>query len=195
MVQVHTIDRDTNDITDSSYSQSRGRRSDLVFGFAALGAFSFWFPDVLLHLHAGPNLDSRHGWAITVLAPAIFLMAYVVARRFAGRQHFNWPGATMLLGVWLSGGLFMTLGATASGSDFVGGTGLWRLVVIVVSIIPIVTYVLASYDGSLFALLMVTMGGLLVCGIRSNYTLWKSAATRSNTAANNSEFHHDDKAA
>ena len=59
MVQVHTIDRDTNDITDSSYSQSRGRRSDLVFGFAALGAFSFWFPDVLLHLHAGLCTQAR----------------------------------------------------------------------------------------------------------------------------------------
>lgn len=194
MVQAHTIDRDTNDITDS-YSQSRDRRSGMVFGFAVLGAFSFWFPDVLIHLHAGPNLDSRHGWAITVFAPAIFLMAYVVARRFAGRQHFNRPGATMLLGVWLSGGLFMTLAAMASGSDFVGGTGLWRLVVIVVSIIPIVTYVLASYDGSLFALLAITVGGLLICGIRGSCVLWNSHATTSNASLRNSESHDECKAA
>ena len=173
----------------------RGGRSELMVGFAALGAFSFWFPDVLLHLHAGPNLDSRHGWAITVLAPAIFLMAYVVARRFAGRQHFNWPGATMLLGVWLSGGLFMTLAAMASGSNFVGGTGLWRLVVIVVSIIPIVTYVLASYDGSLFALLAITVGGLLICGIRRSCMLWSSNGTPSDAGLETSKSHDEPKAA
>jgi hypothetical protein len=32
-------------------------------------------------------------------------------------------GPTMLLGVWVSGGLFMTISALVSGSDFIGGTG------------------------------------------------------------------------
>jgi hypothetical protein len=63
------------------------------------------------------------------------------------------------------------------------------------SVIPIVTYVLASYDGSLFALLAVTVGGLLVCGFRSSCMLWNSAGTESNTVVDNSESHHDAKAA
>lgn len=173
----------------------RGRRSALMLGFGTVGALSFWVPDVLIHLHAGPNLDSRHGWAITVVAPAILLMAYAIGRRFAVRQHFSWPGAMMLLGVWLSGGLFMTIAAMASGSEFIGGTGVWRLVAIVAAIIPIVTYVLASYDGSLFALLAVTVGGLLICGIRGSCILWNSGGARSDAALRGSESHDDPKAA
>lgn len=68
-----------------SYAQFRPGRSRLVLAFAALGALSFWLPDLVIHLSAGPNLDSRHGLAITVLAPATFLIAYVIGRRFAKR--------------------------------------------------------------------------------------------------------------
>jgi hypothetical protein len=80
----------------------------------------------------------------------------------------------MLLGVWMSGGLFMTISSLASGSDFIGGTGFWRLAIIPMSIIPIVTFILANYDGSLFALLAITVGGLLICGVRASWTLWSS---------------------
>jgi hypothetical protein len=194
MAQLHKIDRHTNVVGVSS-AQSRAKRSRFVLGFAALGAITFWFPDVLIHLNAGRNLSSQQGWAITLVCPAAFLFAYVAARRLALRLEFNWPGTTMLLGVWLTGGLFMTAAAMASGSEFVGGTGLWRLVVIALSVIPIVTYVLASYDGSLFALLAVTVGGLLVCGFRSSCMLWNSAGTQSTPAVNNSDSHHDGKAA
>jgi hypothetical protein len=194
MAQLHKIGQHTN-VVDVSYAQSRAKRPVFRLGFAALGAVAFWLPDVLIHVNGGPNLDSQHGWAITLVGPAAFLFAYVVARRFALRQEFNWPGATMLLGVWLTGGLFMTVAAMASGNEFIGATGLWRLVVVAFSVIPIVTYILASYDGSLFALLAVTMGSLLVCGIRSNYTLWKSAGTQSKTPFNSSESHPDGKAA
>jgi hypothetical protein len=173
MAHVHTIDGGTEKI-GCSYSQSRARRSGLAFLFAAIGAVSFWLPDVLVHADSGANLDARHAWAITVLAPAIFLFAYLVGRRFALKHHFKRVGPTMLLGVWLSGGLFMTVAAILSRSELVGGTGLWRLVVIALSVIPIVTYILAAYDGSLFALLAVTMGGLLICGARSASLLWAS---------------------
>ena len=67
----------------------------------------------------------------------------------------------MLVGVWITGGLFMTIAAMASGSEFVGVNGVWRLVIIVLSVIPIVTYILATYDGSLFALLVLTLGTLM----------------------------------
>ena len=189
MAQVQTIDKGTHDL-----GVSRARRWGAVLGFAALGAVSFWLPDVIIHLDAGPNLDSRHGWAITLFAPAIFLVAYLVARMFAAKRGFSRLGPTMLLGVWLSGGLFMTVAAIASGSEVIGGTGLGRLVVIIASIIPIVTFVLASVDGSLFALLAVTVGGLLICGLRSSCMLWKSAGMPSNTVRR-SESHHHAKAA
>jgi hypothetical protein len=194
MAQLHTIDHDTNLVSVSS-AQSRAKRSRLMFAFAALGAMSFWLPDLVIHLSAGPNLDSRHGLAITVCAPAVFLFAYVVARRFAKRQGFTWTGATMLLGVWLSGGLFMTIAAMVSGSEFIGGTGVWRLVAIFAGIVPIVTYVLSSYDGSVFALLAVTVGSLLICGVLTSCMLWNSGGTGSHTSLQEAQSHGDNKAA
>jgi len=160
-----------------SLVQSRRRRSAVALSFAAVGALSFWLPDIAVHAHAGPNLDSRHAWAITLFAPAVFLLAYVVAQRFALKAKFKRLGPTMLLGVWVSGGLFMTISALVSGSDFIGGTGLWRLAIIPMSIVPIVTFILASYDGSLLALLAITLGGLLICGVRASCTLWSTKDT------------------
>jgi hypothetical protein len=174
MAHVHTIDRGTKNV-GVSYSQSRARRSGLAFLFATIGAVSFWLPDIAVHVHAGPNLDSRHAWAITLFSPAMFLLVYVIAQRFALKQDFKRLGPPMLLGVWLSGGFFMTLSAMISGSEFIGGAGVWRVVVMFISVIPIVTYVLAAYDGSLFALLAVTIGGVLIWGMRCACVLWTSS--------------------
>jgi hypothetical protein len=143
----------------------------LALSFAIAGALSFWLPDVAVHISAGPNFDSRHVWATTILSPAAFLFTYVVARRLAIKRDFKWVGAAMLLGVWITGGLFMTIAAMASGSGFVGVSGVWRLVIIVLSVIPIVTYILATYDGSLFALLVLTLGALLTSGFRASRIL------------------------
>lgn len=150
--------------------------------FAAAGAISFWLPDVVIHAASGPSMDARHASAMTVIAPAMFLLAYLVARRFALKHHFKGVGPMMLLGVWLSGGLFMSLAGILSRSDFPGGNGISRLLIIFVSVIPVVTFILAAYDGSLFALLAITLGGLLVVGFRSSATLWRSAATQDNVA-------------
>jgi len=152
-------------------SPSRVKRPRLALSFAIAGALSFWLPDVAVHVSAGPNFDSRHVWAITILSPAAFLVGYVVARKFAIKRDFKWVGAAMLLGVWVTGGVFMTIGAMASGSGFVGVSGVWRLVIIVLSIIPIVSYILATYDGSLFALLLLTLGALLISGFRASRIL------------------------
>ena len=98
---------------------SRMKQPRLTIWFAVAGALSFWLPDVAIHFYAGRNLDSRHIWAITILAPATFLLAYLLARRLAVKRDFRWLGAAMLLGVWITGGLFITLAATASGGGLV----------------------------------------------------------------------------
>jgi hypothetical protein len=155
-------------------------RLRLALLFAVSGALSFWLPEILIHLDAGPSLDSRHEWAITMVAPATFLVSYVTALKLARRRDFNWPGAAMLLGVWLGGGLFMTLSAMATGAEFMGATGIWRLVVILLSVVPIVTYILAAYDGSFFALLAVTLGGLIFWGVRTGWILWNTGSSVQN---------------
>jgi hypothetical protein len=132
---------------------------------------------VVIHIYAGRNLDSRHIWAITILTPVTLLLAYVVARTFAVKRDFTWLGAAMLLGVWVTGGLFITLAATASGSGLIGPHGIRdSLLMIVLSVIPGVVYMLAAYDGSFLALLAVTVGALLLWGLRTSWILLTSGA-------------------
>ena len=146
----------------------------LAILFAVAGALSFWLPDLAIHIRSARNFGSQQVWLITIVLPAIFLFAYVVARWFGVRRGFKWVGAATLLGVWLTGGLFTTLAATASGGGFVGTGILGALLIMMLSVIPIVTYILAAYDGSLFALLAVTLGALLFCGVRASWTLLTS---------------------
>jgi len=181
MAQGQSTDRDKEPRPSRSRGYAAGRRG-LLLAFATAGAISFWLPDAAIHAYAGPTLDARHAGAITVFAPAIFLFVYLVARRFAFKHHFNRVGPTMLLGVWLAGGLFMTLGAILSRSEFTGGTGVWRIVMILISVIPIVTFILAALDGSQFALLAITVGGLLILGFRASVALWSSAGRSGDVA-------------
>ena len=172
MAQVRGLSRGTTQVGSLPLPSGTKRRR-LALSFAVAGALSFWLPDAVVHIEAGPNFDSRHVWLCTILMPATFLLAYVVARRLGMKRDFKWVGPAMLLGVWLTGGLFMTL-ATASGSGFVGVDGVGRLLIIVLSVIPIVTFILAAYDGSLFALLTVTLGALLLCGVWASWILLTS---------------------
>jgi hypothetical protein len=172
MAQVRGLSRGTRQV-GSLPLPSGTKRWRLALSFAVAGALSFWLPDVVVHIEAGPNFDSRHVWVCTILMPATFLFAYVVARRLGMKRDFKWVGPAMLLGVWLTGGLFMTL-ATASGSGFVGVDGAGRLLIIVLSVIPVVTFILAAYDGSLFALLAVTLGALLLSGVWASWILLTS---------------------
>jgi hypothetical protein len=155
-------------------SMPQSKRLRLTLLFALTGAISFWVPDIAVHAHAGPALDSRHVWALTLLSPLTFLFAYLVARRFAAKLQFRWTGAAMLSGVWLGGGVFMTLAAVISGSGLIGGTTVGQIIVIAFSVIPIVTFIMATADTSSLALLGVTIGALLVCGVRASCMLLRS---------------------
>ena len=110
------------------------------------------------------------------------------------KRDFKWVGPAMLLGVWLTGGLFMTL-ATASGSGFVGVDGAGRLLIIVLSVIPIVTFILAAYDGSLFALLAVTLGALVFCGVRASWILLTSVPSSARISSEESASQQRSKVA
>ena len=101
--------------------------------------------------------------------PAAFLISYMIARRFAVKQEFKWVLVPMLLGVWLTGGLFMTLSATVSGGGFVGPDGVrGGLLMAILGVLPPVTWMEATYDGGGLALLAVTLGPLLIHGVRTS---------------------------
>jgi hypothetical protein len=61
----------------------------------------------------------------------------------------------MLLGIWVLGGVFMTIGASFSGGGFANGISS-GLVIVAMSLVPVYTFIMATYDGSLFALLLIS---------------------------------------
>ena len=71
------IDRGTNQLGTSRSRNERPKRHGFALACAAAGAISFWVPDVIVHADAGSNLDAKHAWAITVLAPAMFLLTLI----------------------------------------------------------------------------------------------------------------------
>jgi hypothetical protein len=80
----------------------------------------------------------------------------------AGARLFHLTvGATairMLGGIWLFGGICMAIGASFSGAGFanLGMRGMAFLIAICWT--PIFTFMAATYDGSLFALLLASTG-------------------------------------
>jgi hypothetical protein len=194
MAEIHTISADTTQVGSFALS-AYIRKRWLTLSLAIAGALSFWLPDIAVHISAGPNFSSRHVWIISIIMPAAFLLTYLCARRLVMKSNVKWICAPMLLGVWLTGGVFMMVAGMASGSGLIGSTGIWRIVVIVLSVIPIVTYILAAYDGSLFALLAVTVGALLFWGVRTSWTLLRSTSLQRSLTEEKSDSHEPAKAA
>jgi|ERR1700730_497261 hypothetical protein len=143
----------------------RGQTLLRVLKFMALGAVSFWLPDTLWHAFRGFKFDAGDTIGISVLMPLSLLGTYfaVVKKMIPGaspRRHVVWP---MLLGVWLFGGFFMVMGASFSGGGFAGANGpRGAAKIILASLVPIVTFMMSTYDGSLLALLIVSLAALIV---------------------------------
>ncbi len=79
-----------------------------------------------------------------------FLGTYTLIRRQREQSTLRW----MLLGIWLLGGFLVMVSATFGGGGFALGD---RLQTLLMSLIPGIVYILATYDGSLGALLIVTV--------------------------------------
>jgi len=114
----------------------------------------------------GGSFESPQVWAITLLSPVTFLIAYLALRRIAARRDYRQVGISMMFGVWLLGGLFM-IGISAATGGFAGPNRFDQLIMFLLfSWFPLLTWIMATYDGSLGALIIVTLGALLFWGVR-----------------------------
>ena len=128
-----------------------------------LGACSFWLPDVLWHGLRQSSSNTHDAITLTVLMSLPFVIAYVLFRIHplkGARSSTQWP---LLAGVWLLAGPFMAIGASLAGAGFVGPDGLSTGThIVLASLVPIASIPLAAYDGSLGALLTVSLVVLLI---------------------------------
>jgi hypothetical protein len=95
--------------------------------------------------------------------PLALLAAFVLIKRSYGgglREHVGLP---MMLGVWMLGGFFIGFGSLLSGGYAGRADGLQSAVyVALIGFVPPLTYILATYDGSLGALILATLGSVLL---------------------------------
>ncbi len=141
-----------------------------TFGLAPLGAIAFWWPDTLVHAIRGQDFSGRDVLVVTVIMPLSFLITFLALKRLGRQRPKKRVGLLMILGVWLFGGLFMMVNASFAGGGFrsVEGTR-WVVGSILLSVIPVYTYILATYDGALAALMIVTLGGCVVSTVQSKW--------------------------
>jgi len=134
-----------------------------ILKLVAIGAVSFWLPDSLWHAIRGSNFNGADVLAITVLMPLTLLVTYLFVKRRTTNEPQRRVGLPLMLGVWTLGGLFITAGSSFSGGGFVGPDGFRGGVFItLIGLVPPITYILATYDGSLGALVLATLAAVLI---------------------------------
>ena len=135
------------------------------------GAIGFWLPDTLLHALRGHEFNGRDVGIVTGVSPATLLITFLLLKRAGRGAPQKSVGLPLLAGIWLFGGLFMMVGASLSGGGFMSPDGARSVVMtILLSAAPPYTFILATYDGALGALLLVTAVAFIVwiiqrCGI------------------------------
>ena len=77
----------------------------------ALGAVSFWVRDILWQAITGPQFAGRDVIGITVLMPPSLLATYTLVKKHHGRVREDRYMPCMLVGLWILGGFFVTVGA------------------------------------------------------------------------------------
>jgi len=138
-------------------------RTRYAIKLMVLGAFSFWLPDAVWHAIRGSRFNGRDAIALTALLPLTLLTAYILVKRQHPSDSSKNLGWALVAGVWLLGGSFMVIGASFAGGGFVGPDGFVGGVrTVLVSILPIFTIIMATYDGSLGALSIVSFVALAI---------------------------------
>lgn len=137
--------------------------SSRVVKLAVTGAGAFWLPDVAWHVVRGDKFDRYDVLGVTILMPAALFAAFLLLRRAnkAASQAFRaWP---LMLGVWELGGYFILLASTFQHAGFRNMHGASDfLMAVLLPLIPIYTWIMATYDGSLGALIIVSLVGFFI---------------------------------
>lgn len=138
--------------------------------YIVLGACVFWIPDTILHAlqsyvysrFAGSITKGIIGMILFFILPQVLLPVLSVAaalqvwRLGKNRTSLATISFSFLLGVWLLGPFFMTINASFTGGGFSRPDG-WHLVQLGTLLFPVFTFIMATYDGSLFGLLLATL--------------------------------------
>jgi hypothetical protein len=127
----------------------------LMLAFAA-GAFSFWLPVVLARLVFGELGILLTVTLLTLVLPVILCLALDFLA-----QWWTMPRPKLVLamitGIWLTGPFFMMLSLTFTRGEGFHAPGAWSSVGLETALFPLSTFMMATYEGSLLAVLLTTL--------------------------------------
>jgi hypothetical protein len=124
-------------------------------GLFLLGALAFWLPEIILYALTRQPLNGR---LVTFLLPSSLLIVYLLVSIFRPKPNAK-PSAAifMVLGVIFLGTLATAIGATIRGAGFSEHPGSTLLGVLLGTVIPVYAFIAATYDGSLYALILASI--------------------------------------
>jgi len=127
------------------------------------GAAGFWLPDTFLHALGANRMFSWYDPRIlTIVLPLTFLATFLALRRLKKGVRPQHLGLLMLAGVWIFGVLPMMIGDSFAGARFIASIGVYLSgLLLLLSLLPVYTFVMATYDGSQFALALVALATLV----------------------------------
>jgi hypothetical protein len=131
---------------------SDSERAPRWFLLPLLGGLSFWLPDTVTHLIRNVQFDRRDVIVVTMLMPLCLCATWIAVSKILRKSPAS-VAPQFLLGIWVTGGLLMSLGWMLSTASPLHSLAMSS----VLGIIPIYTFMAAAYDGSLAALLLVSV--------------------------------------
>jgi len=123
------------------------------------GALAFWGPKLAFEAGVGKHAGTQ---VMTWLLPASFLLFASITAYQSRDRSLPSAAIFMCLGLWLLGGIAILASATLQGAGYRTDTLGQALVVTLLSFIPIYTAILATYDGTLYALLLTLIVAPLI---------------------------------
>ena len=143
----------------------------LVLGLAA-GALSFWLPVVLARWVFGELGILLTVTLLTLVLPVLLCLALDFLS-----QWWTMPRPklvlAMLAGIWLTGPFFMVLSLTFTPGEGFHAAGAWSFVGMETAIFPFSTFMMATYEGSLFAVLLSTLSLMVFAFTRWSFVRFR----------------------
>jgi hypothetical protein len=147
------------------------RTSDAIIHML-LGGIVFWAPNIAVHWMTGYRFSYSDAIGVTFLLPAatylFFRLVFWPWRKLEDRLP---PALFAVLGIWITGPAMLTFSASFCGGGLTQPDA-WHFFVFGTLLFPLFTFVMSTYDGTLFALLLVT----LLLPILANFRLKGSPA-------------------
>ena len=143
----------------------QARTSDSLLRIV-LGAIVFWAPDIAVHSIRGYRFSYTDAIGVTFLLPATtYLFFHLVWWPWRKQTNRLPSGLFAVLGIWIAGPSMLTFSASFCGGGLTQPDA-WHFFVFGTLLFPLFTLVMSTYDGTLFALLLVTLLLLILANFR-----------------------------